>query len=92
MQGTNTRVKMNFPEWRGAVSQPFNFLLGWIRDNMNPTVYDDKPGAEYLAEECLRDAKEAGVDEAELIKSARGDLTKFMLSELNIAVKKRHVG
>ena len=71
------------------MSDLLGFLLLWVRDHMNPTVYDDQAGAEYLAEECLRDAKNAGLDEADLIKTARGDLAKFMLSHLNVAVKKR---
>jgi hypothetical protein len=55
-------------------------------------VHDDMAGAEYLAEECLRDSKKAGIDETDLIKAARGDLPKFMLTKLNIAVKKRGGG
>ena len=68
------------------------FLLEWVRDHLNPTVHDDMAGAEYLAEECLRDSKKAGIDETDLIKAARGDLSKFMLTKLNIAVKKRGGG
>ncbi len=65
------------------------FLQQWIREYVNPTVADDKAGAEYLADECMQDAKSAGVDEAALIAAARGDLAKFMLSRLNVAVRSR---
>lgn len=71
------------------MARSLDFLLEWVRDHMNPTVHDDKPGAEYLADECLRDAKRAGMDEAALIDAAGGDLSGFMLSKLNIAVKKQ---
>jgi hypothetical protein len=67
------------------------FLQQWVRDYLNPTVIDDRSGAEYLADECLRDARNAGVDEAALIAAARGDLAKFMLSKLNVAVRSRNV-
>lgn len=66
-----------------------DFLHQWCREYLNPTVADDKLGAEYLADECMRDAKDAGVDQAALIAAARGDLTKFMLSRLNVAVRSR---
>jgi len=85
-------VKIGPPLGRLTVAKPLDFLLDWVRDHMNPTVYDDKAGAEYLAEECLRDAKNAGIEEASLIEAARGDLTKYMLSKLNFAVKKRGFG
>jgi len=73
------------------VATALDFLHKWIREYLNPTVTDDKPGAEYLADECMRDAKCAGVDEAALIAAARGDLAKFMLYRLNVAVRSRDV-
>lgn len=63
------------------------FLQQWVREYLNPTVLDDRAGAEYLAEECLRDAKKAGIDPAALIAAARGDLVRFMLSKLNVAYR-----
>lgn len=65
----------------------FEFLHHWVRTYLNMTVLDDTAGAEYLAEECMRDAKNAGVEEADLIAAARGDLAKFMLSKLNVAFR-----
>jgi hypothetical protein len=73
------------------VATALDFLHQWIREYLNPTVADDKLGAEYLADECMRDAKNAGVDEAALIAAARGDLAKFMLNRLNVAVRSRDV-
>ena len=67
------------------------FLHQWVRECLNPTALDDRPGAEYLADECMRDAKSAGMDEAALIAAARGDLVKFMLHRLNVAVRSRNV-
>jgi hypothetical protein len=67
------------------VATALDFLLQCVREYVNPTVPDDKPGAEYLADECMRDAKNAGVDEAALIAAARGDLAEYMLSRLNVA-------
>lgn len=65
------------------------FLHEWVRQYLNPTVLDDKPGAEYLAGECMRDARMAGINDVALIMAARGDLTKYMLSKLNVAVRSR---
>jgi hypothetical protein len=73
------------------LSTALNFLIQWVRECVNPTTLDDKPGAEYLACECMRDAKNAGVDEAALIAAARGDLVKYMLSRLNVAVRSHEV-
>ena len=67
------------------------FLHQWVREYLNPTVADDRAGAEYLANECVRDAKDAGVDEGALIAAARGDLVKYMLSKLNVAVTSRDI-
>ena len=67
------------------MANALDFLLQCVREYVNPTVPDDKPGAEYLADECMRDAKNAGVDEAALIAAARGDLAEYMLSRLNVA-------
>jgi hypothetical protein len=68
--------------------EALNFLMKWVHENMNPTMCDDRAGAEYLAEECLCDAKRAGFEEADLIKAVRRDLVSFMLSHLNLAVAK----
>ena len=67
------------------------FLHQWVREYLNPTVPDDRAGAEYLANECVGDAKDAGVDEGALIAAARGDLVKYMLSKLNVAVTSRDI-
>lgn len=63
------------------------FLQDWVQNWLNPTVRDDKRGAAYLAEECLRDAESAGVDRVELVRAAGGDLTQYMLDRLNVAVE-----
>jgi uroporphyrinogen-III decarboxylase len=70
------------------MANPWEFLRDWCSEHVNPTGYDDTTGAEYLANECLRDAKKAGISQAALIKAAGGNLASFMLSELESAVNR----
>ena len=70
------------------MANPWEFLRAWAREHVNATAYDDKITAANLARECLRDAKQAGVSEAGVIKAAGGDLASWMLSELNSAADK----
>ncbi len=67
---------------------PYEFLRDWAREHVNPTAYDDEPTAKILAQECLRDARQAGYSEAGIIKAAGGNLENFMLSELESAVNR----
>jgi len=67
------------------MANPWEFLEGWAREHVNATVHDDEATAKHLADECLRDAKKAGLNEAALIKAAGGNLVSFMLTELNSA-------
>lgn len=69
-----------------------DFLLEWVGRYVNPTKPDDYAGAKYLADECMRDAKNAGISEARLIAAAHGDLIKYMMSKLNVAVRARELG
>ena len=45
--------------------------------------------AEHLANDCLWEAKEYGITEADLLEAAGGDLDAYMLAELNRAVDHR---
>jgi hypothetical protein len=67
------------------MANPWEWLEGWVREHVNATVYEDEAGARHLADECLRDAKKAGINEASLIKAAGGNLVTFMLTELDAA-------
>lgn len=67
---------------------PYEFLRDWASEHVNATMYDDEPTAEHLAKECLRDAKEAGYNEAGIIKAAGGNLAGYMLSELDSAANR----
>jgi len=42
--------------------------------------------AEHLANDCLWEAKEYGITEADLMEAAGGDLKAYVLAELNRAV------
>jgi hypothetical protein len=70
------------------MTNPWEFLSAWAREHVNATAYDDKVTAANLATEGLRDAKQAGVSEAGIIKAAGGNLAGWMLSELNSAADK----
>jgi hypothetical protein len=56
------------------MSDASDFLIGWVSENVNATVYDDRPMAEHLAHDCLWEAKECGISEADLLEAAGGDL------------------
>ena len=43
------------------MANPFEFLQNWTREHVNATVYDDKPTAKVLAQECVTDAEKAGI-------------------------------
>jgi hypothetical protein len=68
------------------MANPWEFLYWWARENVQPTVYDDKATAEVLAFQVRQEAKGAGVSEASVVKAAGGNLESFMLSRLNDAV------
>lgn len=68
------------------MANPWEFLDGWARENVQATVYDDKGTAEQLAFQCRKDAKSAGINEASVIKAAGGNLESFMLDRLNSSV------
>jgi hypothetical protein len=70
------------------MANPWEWLEGWVGEHVNATVFDDEAGAKDLAEECLRDAKKAGINEASLIKAAGGNLVTFMLTELDVAANR----
>jgi hypothetical protein len=73
---------------RMAMANPWEWLENWVKEHVNATVYDDEAGAKHLGQECLRDAMKAGVNQASLIKAAGGNLTTFMLTELNSAAER----
>lgn len=65
---------------------PWEFLDGWAREHVNPTMYEDKGTAEQLAYQCREDAQAAGLSGASVVKAAGGNLEAFMLDRLNSAV------
>ncbi len=67
------------------MANPYEFLRDWCREHVNVTVYDDEPAAQSLADQFLDAAKAAGLSVAGVIKAAGGNLTSYMLSELNSA-------
>ncbi|WP_375306351.1 hypothetical protein WI560_32015 [Bradyrhizobium sp. A11] len=67
---------------------PWEFLDGWANENVHATVYDDNATAEQLAFDCRQAAKDAGVNEAGVVKAAGGNLKSFMLNRLNEAVNR----
>lgn len=67
------------------MANPWDYLKAWASEHVQATAYDDEPTAKKLAEECLRDARKAGVHPDGVIKAAGGDLIGFFLSELNSA-------
>jgi hypothetical protein len=66
--------------------KPWEFLERWAREHVKATHDDEttkRQEARKLAERCLRDAEEAGVDKAALIKAAGNDLFIFLLTGLD---------
>jgi hypothetical protein len=66
--------------------KPWKFLERWVREHVKATHDDEttkKKEARKLAERCLRDAEEAGVDKVALIKAAGNDLFIFLLTGLD---------
>jgi hypothetical protein len=66
--------------------KPWEFLERWVREHVKATHYDEttkRQEARKLAKRCLRDAEEAGVDKAALIKAAGNDLFIFLLTGLD---------
>jgi hypothetical protein len=68
------------------MSTATDFLNGWVQENVNAMMYEDTQMAEHLANDCLWEAKEYGITEADLMEAAGGDLKAYMLAELNRAV------
>jgi hypothetical protein len=67
---------------------PFEFLQGWARENVNATSYGDDATAKHLAGECLRAAEKAGFGETSITKAAGGNLASYMRSESESAVSR----
>ena len=65
----------------------FDFLQSWIVENVNPTTHEDKDTAEHLAQDCVWEAKTRGISKADLIEAAGGNLSAYMLAELNRAIQ-----
>jgi hypothetical protein len=51
------------------MSTATDFLNGWVQENVNATVYEDTQTAEHLANDCLWEATEYGITEAELMEA-----------------------
>jgi hypothetical protein len=67
------------------MADPWNFLEGWAKENVHATAFSDEATARQLAHNCLEEAKKAGIAEAGIIKAAGGNLSDFLLSELESA-------
>jgi hypothetical protein len=65
------------------MSAATDFLNGWVSENVNATMYGETQTAEHLANDCLWEAKEHGIAEADLLEAAGGDLKAYMRAELN---------
>ena len=66
--------------------KPWEFLERWVREQVKATHDDEttkRQEARKLAERCLRDAEEAGVDKAALIKAVGNDLFIYLLTGLD---------
>jgi hypothetical protein len=63
----------------------FDFLQSWVVENVNATIYEDTDMVEYLAHDCVWEANTRGITEGALIEAAGGDLSAYMLAELNRA-------
>ena len=65
----------------------FDFLQSWIVENVNATMYEDSDAAKHLADDCVWEAKTRGIAKGDLIEAAGGDLSAYMLAELNRAIQ-----
>ena len=66
--------------------KPWEFLERWVREHVKATHDDEttkRQEARKLAERCLRDAEDPGVDKAALIKAAGNDLFIYLLTGLD---------
>jgi hypothetical protein len=67
------------------MANPWEFLEAWARENVHATAFGDEASAHQLAKDCLEAAKKAGITEAAITKAAGGNLSDFLLSELESA-------
>src|SRR5260370_11412446 len=76
-------------ESKGAntMANPWKFLEAWAKENVHATAFGDEATAHQLAKDCLEAAKKAGITEAAITKAAGGNLSDFLLSELESAEK-----
>ena len=67
------------------MANPWEFLEAWAKENVQAILFGDEETARQLAKNCVEAAKNAGITEAELTKAAGGNLSDFLLSELESA-------
>jgi hypothetical protein len=68
-----------------TMAGPWEFLETWAQENVHGILFGDEETARQLAKNCIEAAKEAGITEAALTKAAGGNLSDFLLSELETA-------
>jgi hypothetical protein len=67
------------------MGNPWEFLEAWAKENVHGILFGDEETARQLAKSCLEAAKKAGISEAAITKAAGGNLSDFLLSELESA-------
>jgi hypothetical protein len=67
------------------MADPWKFLEAWAKENVHATAFGDEATAHQLAKDCLGAAKKAGIAEAAITDAAGGNLSDFLLSELESA-------
>jgi hypothetical protein len=67
------------------MANPWEFLETWAKENVHAILFGDEETARQLAKSCLEAAKKAGISEAAITKAAGGNLSDFLLSELESA-------
>jgi hypothetical protein len=67
------------------MANPWKFLEAWAKESVHATAFGDEATAHQLAKDCLEAAKKAGITEAAITKAAGGNLSDFLLSELESA-------
>jgi hypothetical protein len=68
-----------------TMTDSWNFLEAWAKENVHATALGDEATARQLARNCLEAAKKAGIAEAGITKAAGGNLSDFFHSELESA-------
>jgi hypothetical protein len=65
------------------MTNPREFLKGWVRDNVDATSYRNKAEARRLAYECRKASQEADLSWPSVIQAADGDVQGYVQNELD---------